>query len=147
VRTPIQRGNRQRAKECFELGKRRDFGVKLHAFAILNDEVYAYVSMPKDDVDAQYKLLGNERVKFTHTNPMPVAKGISNFIEWNIRQLIAKHPRVIRWDEEVPSRRTFAASRILKPKIILRTIVTSFRIETYLLFGVAEPAEKDRLPI
>ena len=66
----------------------------------------AYISLPEDDVDAQYKLLSNLDLRLAYTTPLPEVKRVSSFIEWNIRQLIAKHPRVTRADDEVPSRRT-----------------------------------------
>lgn len=106
IRTPVPSSNTGRAKECFELGKLRDLGVKFHAFATLNGVPCAYVSLPKDDVDTQYKLMGNQSLKCSRTTPMPEAKAVPSFFSWNIRQLIAMHPRIVRWDEEVPSRRT-----------------------------------------
>ena len=106
VRTPLPPDNRQRAMQCFELGKKRDFGVKFQAFGLLRGVPCAYVSLPKDDLDAQYNLMGNLHLKLAYTTPTPEVKQISSFIGWNIRQLIAKHSRVLRADDEVPSRRT-----------------------------------------
>ena len=106
VHTPIPSRNRDRAKKCFELGKERGLGIKFHAFATLNGVLCAFVSMPKDDLDAQYKLMGNLRLKCSHTMPMAEAKADSSFFLWHIRQLIAKHPRVMRADQEIPLRRT-----------------------------------------
>ena len=106
LHTPLPPGNRDRAKKCFELGKQRDLGVKFHAFATLDGVPCAYISLPKDDLDAQYKMMGNQHLKVGHTTPMPEAKADPSFFLWQIRQLVARHPRVMRSDEEVPSRRT-----------------------------------------
>jgi len=105
VRTPIPEGNRERARECFEFGKRRDLGLGFCAFGILDRVACAYISLPKDELDSQYKLM-LKSLKLSHTNPMREAKGISSFILWKIRRLAAKRSGV-RWDQDVPSRKTF----------------------------------------
>ena len=66
----------------------------------------AYISLPKDDVDAQYKLMGNHDLKLGHATEMREAKATASFILWKLRQVAVKYGPVVRWDNDVPSRKT-----------------------------------------
>jgi len=106
VRTPIPAGNRDRAKQCFELGKQRDLGMAFCAFASLDGVPCAYISLPKDELDAQYKMMDNRQLKYGYTTPLAEAKVTPSGFLWKLRQLALKYKQVVRWDEEVPSRET-----------------------------------------
>jgi hypothetical protein len=104
VRTPIPEVNREQAKKCFDLGKKRNLGIAFRAIGILDEVAFAYILLPKDDLDAQYKLMGEDVLKPSCTMPMPKVRATSNSILWKMRQIVARLPRTVRWDEDVPSR-------------------------------------------
>lgn len=90
IRKTDRRKAREIAKAVFEFGKRRDLGLDMHAFAIHNTTVYAFIALPEDEVDAQYLLMDRHAVKFSIRTPLHKARFISNSIVWRIRKVLAR---------------------------------------------------------
>jgi hypothetical protein len=65
IKVPLPAENETFAEACFNVGRERDFGLCLHTFCLLDGRPCCYVQLPKDDLDAQYSLMGNESVKYS----------------------------------------------------------------------------------
>jgi len=105
IRTPLPTDNHERAKKCFELGKKRNLGVAFLAFCKLDGATCCFVQLPEDDRDAQYKSMGNRYLKLSRTT-MPEARAISNSVLWKIRELFVNRKDYGGWDDMIPSRET-----------------------------------------
>ena len=104
IRVPLPEDNRERAEQCFNLGKKRNFGLAFLAFCTLGNRPCCYIQLPENELDAQYKLMSERFVKFSCRIGMPEAKAIRNSAIWKIRQLFAN--RANGYDEPIPSRTT-----------------------------------------
>jgi hypothetical protein len=105
IRTALPDDNRDRAQKCFELGKKRDFGIAFHAFCTLEGNPCCYVQLPENDLDAQYKLMDHRYIKFSCRIGMPEAIAVGNNIMWKIRQLFVNKANSIGFDM-IPSNAT-----------------------------------------
>src|SRR5205085_7539307 len=71
IRTPLPPNNRELAKRCFELGKQRNLGIAFHVFCSLSGRSCSYIELPENDLDAEYRLMGNRYIKFSFRNHIP----------------------------------------------------------------------------
>src|SRR5256885_6286733 len=65
IKTPVPVENETRARACYELGQKRDFGINLQAFCLLESRPCCYILLPEDDLDAQYLLMSNISLKLS----------------------------------------------------------------------------------
>lgn len=105
IRIPLPEDNRKRAEQCFNLGKKRNFGLAFLAFCSLNNHPCCYIQLPENELDAQHKLMSNRFVKFSCRIGMPEAKAIRNNLIWKIRQIFT-NKKNYGFEELVPSRTT-----------------------------------------
>ena len=104
IRTPVPIENEIRAKACYELGQKRDFGVNLHGFCLLDPLLCCYLALPKDDLESQYMLMSNVAVKYSWRTELPEAKSISNALMWRIRAWQSSRARFSHFDDHIPSK-------------------------------------------
>ncbi len=90
IRKTDPRKAREIAKAVFEFGKRRNLGLDMHAFAIHNTTVYAYIALPEDEVDAQYLLMDRHAVKFSIRTRLDKVTFIRSLLVWAIKKLLAR---------------------------------------------------------
>ena len=87
IKTPHSITNEDRAKDCYELGQKRNFGISLQAFCSFQSQLCCYIYLPEDDLDAQYSLMSNEAVKYSVWNNLKEAQSISSVVKWKIMRL------------------------------------------------------------
>lgn len=87
IKVPIPAENESFAKVCYDIGRERDFGLCLHAFCLLDGRPCCYVQLPKDDLDAQYSLMGNHSVKYSVRSDLINAEPIDSFFVWQTYRL------------------------------------------------------------
>jgi len=104
IRTPVSVENESRAKACYELGQKRDVGVNLHGFCLLDSRLCCYIALPKDDLEAQYMLMSNVAVKYSWRTELPEAQPISNALMWRIRAWQSSRARFSHFDNHIPSK-------------------------------------------
>jgi hypothetical protein len=106
IKTPLPATNREKTKECFELGKERNLGIAILALFTLNGDPCCFLVLPEDDTDAQYRLMGNRYVKLSFGVEMRDARAIRNPVLWKIKQLFESKRGKPYWLEDIPSRHT-----------------------------------------
>jgi hypothetical protein len=106
IKTPLPTGNRQLAKQCFELGKQRNLGITITTSCTLNGDPCCFVQLPKDDTDDVCRQLGNRFIKFTFYVNLSDVRQVRNTILRNIKQLFERKRDYRYWIDEVPSRYT-----------------------------------------
>ena len=104
IKTPIPSENETRAQACYELGQRRDFGINLQAFCLLESRPCCYILLPEDDLDAQYHLMSNIALKLSVWTNLRKAKSISNPIKWLALKLINRKSQFSSFDDHMPSK-------------------------------------------
>ena len=104
--------NRELAQAVFELGKRRGFGVELHAFLLLNGIPCAYVILPDDELDAQYRLMDKGFVKYSVRLNLREAQNIKNTIAWKLKKFFVNKYEQESYKNGIPSRTIVAGVKI-----------------------------------
>jgi len=104
IRTPAPDENEIRAKACYELGQKRDFGVNLHGFCLLDSRLCCYIALPEDDLELQYMLMSKVAVKYSWRTELPEAQPISNGLMWRIREWQSSRARFSHFDNHIPSK-------------------------------------------
>ena len=74
VRAPDHAENMRLAANCYELGRRRNFGVCLHGFCLFQSCLGCYVMLPEDDLDAERMLMSNVAVKYSVVSKLQEAE-------------------------------------------------------------------------
>jgi hypothetical protein len=90
VKVPLPKNNETLAETFFNIGRERNFGICLHAFCLLNEKVCCYIQLPDDDLESQYSLMSNERVKFSVRTNLINARPVTNFFRWQFYRLVEK---------------------------------------------------------
>jgi hypothetical protein len=90
IKVPLTAENEHFAEACYNIGRKRDFGICLHAFCLLDGRPCCYVQLPEDDLDAQYSLMGNLSVKYSVRTDLIKAEAIANSLLWQTYRLIEK---------------------------------------------------------
>jgi hypothetical protein len=104
IKTPIPAENETRARACYELGQKRDFGINLQAFCLLESRPCCYILLPEDDLDAQYLLMGNILLKLSVWTNLRKAESISNPVKWQALKLMNRKSRVSGPDDHIASK-------------------------------------------
>ena len=104
IREPECEINRLLAKKLYEIGRERNFGIAMHAFAEVDGNPYAYIIVPEDDIDAQYRLMGPDAVKFSVRLPVNKADKVTSGLSWFIRNLFVDDKKRRGNDDGIPFR-------------------------------------------
>ena len=104
VRMPVPAENEARMAACYELGKKRGFGLNLHGFCLLDSRVCCYVALPKDELESQYMMMNPNLLKYTFRIELPQAEGVRNPVFWKFRSWQSKRARSPHFDDHMPSR-------------------------------------------
>src|SRR6266850_3894005 len=104
VRIPVSEENESRMRACYEIGQKRNVGLNLHGFCLLDSLVGCYIALPKDDLEAQYMLMSNQSVKYSWRMELPRAQPISSYVIWGIRAWQSSRARFSHFDGHIPSR-------------------------------------------
>lgn len=104
IKTPLPTENESRAEACYELGRKRDYGVVLQAFCLLESHPCCYVVLPTDDTDAQYMLVSNMAVKYLIRTDLVGAEPISNPLRWGLLRMLNRKSHIGSFDDHIPSR-------------------------------------------
>lgn len=104
IKTPLSNENERRAKDCYELGQRRDFGIWLQAFCLFKSQPCCYIFLPENDLDSQYSLMSNESLKYSVWNNLKEAKPVSNILNWKITRLLNKKSHLFCSEIHIPSK-------------------------------------------
>ena len=104
VRIPVPAENETRMAACYELGKKRGFGLNLHGFCLLDSQLCCYVVLPKDDLDSQYMLMAPNAIKYSFRDELPEAESVRNPVLWKFRAWQSKQARFSHFDDHMPSR-------------------------------------------
>jgi hypothetical protein len=105
IHTPLPEDNRELNLAIFDLAKRRGFGVELHAFLLLNGTPCAYMILPDDELDAQYRLMDKDFVKYSVRLNLPEAQNIENTMVWKLRNLFVNKGDQDHYKDGIPSRK------------------------------------------
>lgn len=76
IKVPVPRENDEIAATCYELGRKRNFGVGVHAFCSFQSRLCCYIVLPGDDLDGQYMLMSNVAVKYSVVSNLREAESI-----------------------------------------------------------------------
>lgn len=105
IRVPVPEENHALARECYKLGITRNLGINLHGLCLLEDSVCCYVQLPKDDLDAQYRLLGPRFVKLSVVVEPNNAVQCRSGIIWRFWRATFAN-KATGYEDMIPSRRT-----------------------------------------
>jgi len=106
IKTPVPAKNEALAKACYELGQKRNFGVNIHAFCLLESRPCCYVVLPEDGVDAERMLIPRASVKYSVVTDLIKAEPVSNPVKWHALRLLNHKSRIDWFNEYIPSRYT-----------------------------------------
>lgn len=82
IKVPLPDENESFARDCFDIGRERDFGLGSTAFCLLDRKPCCYIQLPEDDLDAQYSLMGNLGVKYSVRSDLINAEPFDSFLAW-----------------------------------------------------------------
>lgn len=97
IKTPIPAENEIRARACYESGQKRDFGINLQAFCLLESRPCCYILLPEDGLDAQYLLMSNISLKLSVWTNLRKAEPISNLLKWQALKLWNRKAQLSRF--------------------------------------------------
>jgi len=106
IKSPIPAENEARAKACYELAQKRNFGVNLRAFCLLEVYPCCYIVLPEDDMDAERKLMSKVAVKYLVLTNLTKAEPILNPVKWLMLSLLHRKSYIGGFDEYIPSKYT-----------------------------------------
>jgi hypothetical protein len=106
IKTPVSPENETRAKACYELGQKRDFGISIEAFCLLESRPCCYIVLPEDDNDAMRMLIPKVAVKYLVLTDMTKAEPVSNLIKWRMLKLLNRKSHIGGFHEYIPSKHT-----------------------------------------
>jgi hypothetical protein len=104
IKTPIPAENETRVRACYELGQKRDFGMNLQAFCLLESRPCCYILLPGDDLDAQYFLMSNNALKVSVWTKLREAESVSNPVKWQALKLLNRKSRFSNPNNHIPSK-------------------------------------------
>jgi hypothetical protein len=104
IRTPVSAENESLARACYELGQKRDFGINLHGFCLLDSHLCSYIALHEDELESQYMLMSNQSVKYSWQTELREAQAISNALMWRIRAWQSSRARFSHFDNHIPSK-------------------------------------------
>jgi len=104
IKSPVPAENESRARACYELGQKRDFGINLQAFCLLESHPCCYILLPEDDLDAQYLLMSNISLKLSVWTNLRNAESISNPMKWLALKLMNRRSQFSSPDDHIPSK-------------------------------------------
>ncbi len=90
IKVPLPAENECLARVCYDIGRKRDLGLCLHAFCLLDEQPCCYIQLPEDDLDAHYSLMGNHSVKYNVRSNLINAEPIESFLVWQKHRLSEK---------------------------------------------------------
>ena len=90
IRVPLPPENERLAEACYEVGRKRDLGICLHAFCLADSRPCCYVQLPGDDVEAQYMLMGNLSLKCSVRTRLLQAQPVRNPTVWFAKKWLAR---------------------------------------------------------
>jgi hypothetical protein len=105
IKIPKATENERRAKECYELGRRRGFGVALHGFCLLDNCICCYIQLPEDDLDSQYKLMPDVYVKYSVVESIKKGQAVRNPVLWSMRKWKNKKKKQVSFIDDMPSKK------------------------------------------
>jgi hypothetical protein len=109
VRYFMARGNRDKnesiARLYYEIGSRKELGMALHGFAIHKNKTACCVTVPEDDLDARYRLIPSDSLKYLCTTDIKVIEITRNPIkQWWLAILSLMNPRRVTFAPDLPSK-------------------------------------------
>ncbi len=104
IKTPVFNENESFARDCYELGQKRNFGISLHAFCLFESQPCCYIYLPEDNLDAQYLRMSNQSLKYSVKTNIKEAKTVSNILKWKMLKLQNPKSNSFCIDNHIPSR-------------------------------------------
>jgi hypothetical protein len=104
IKLPIPTENESRAQACYELAQRRNFGVSLRAFCLLETHPCCYIVLPENDGDAGRMLMSKAAVKCVAVTNLIEAEPVLNPAKWLTLRLLNRKSHVGGFDEYIPSK-------------------------------------------
>jgi hypothetical protein len=92
------------AEKIYKKGQERDFGVAIFAFCEFDEKIGCSIILPEDDLDAQYRLMSNESLKYSFRTEMAKAKLIENALIWKFHKKLASNNIPEIWKDSLPSK-------------------------------------------
>ena len=84
VKLPLPDENKSLVERQYEIGRQKNLGICLSAFAICEDKICCALIIPKDKEDSELLLMSPEYLKFSCVTEMPIAQAVKNPFRWNI---------------------------------------------------------------
>lgn len=88
LKLPLPDENEKLAKRQYEIGKQRNLGMGLSAFAICKDKICCALIIPIDKEDSEILLMSSKYLKFSFINDMPTAEVIKGSFQWNLLRFL-----------------------------------------------------------
>jgi hypothetical protein len=88
LKLPLPEENEKLAEKHYEIGRQKNFGLGLSAFALCEGKVCCAVVIPKDKEDSEYMLMSPEYLKFSCVIGMPVARAVRSSLRWKLFRLL-----------------------------------------------------------
>lgn len=99
---PDRESNREAARCLYDVGVRRGHGIGLHVFARLNDKLLAYVLLPEDKLDSEYKLMSKDFVKFSARTPLRYeVREVTIPAIWKLKNLFINNKKRTGYESEI----------------------------------------------
>lgn len=106
IKTPVPAKNEALARVCYELGQKRNFGVNIHAFCLLESRPCCYIALPEDGADAERMLIPKASVKYSVVTDPVKAEPVSNSVKWHTLRMLNHKSRINWFNEYIPSKYT-----------------------------------------
>jgi hypothetical protein len=79
--------NEDLAKERYNIGLRRNLGICLLAFALLDSRPCCYIELPVDQDEAESMMFSETSLKCSIRDPLRMADSVSNALVWRLLKM------------------------------------------------------------
>lgn len=104
IRLPLT-ADEEMVRQLYTEGLERGYGVNLHAYCFLREQTFCYIWLPKDEVDADYRMLAGLKFSMSATpERRKKAIGVGSGLRWRwLRWLESRDPQH-NWADDIPHR-------------------------------------------
>src|SRR5258708_15309380 len=106
IRVPPPAENHECTERLYDRGVKQGLGVAIEALVHTEQVTYAWVFVPSDSIDAEYRMVGGEHLKLTVPQDSLAPNEIHNPVTWWLVKLMASTSRRFQFVDLLPKRST-----------------------------------------
>jgi hypothetical protein len=94
----------EQVRQLYAEGVERGLGINLHAYCFLDAHTLCYIWLPKDEVDADYRMLGGLKFSMSANPEQRKAIGVTSGLRWRWLRCLESRRSQHNWADDIPHR-------------------------------------------